>query len=93
MMRLSSDYALRDNETGVKFEPNMLIDGPKALEIGRKYFPKLTNQLLDGQNKEDVEALVVIGTMEVVLPVEFVRKGNGIKMNVKNEDDDVLWSD
>lgn len=96
MMRLSSDYALRDSETGVKFEPNMLIDGPKALDIGRKYFPKLIRELSDGQHtntEDDVEALVVIGSMEVVLPTDFVNKGKAINTSMQNEDDDGLWSD
>lgn len=91
MMRLSSDYALRDSETGVRFDPCTLIDGLRALEIGRKYFPKLANELISNQEETETEALIVIGKMEVVLPVEFVRKGTETKTH--EDDNDGLWSD
>ncbi|KAL3778133.1 hypothetical protein ACHAWO_008085 [Cyclotella atomus] len=95
MMRLSSDYALRDSETGVKFEPTTMIDGDKALDIGRKYFSKLMNQLSSDKSSEEYEldTLVVIGSMEAVLPVDFVRRGAGCNLKNDEEDNDGLWSD
>jgi hypothetical protein len=95
MMRLSSDYALRDSETGVKFEPTTLIDGDQALDIGRKYFPKLMSQLSDEKSADEyeLETLVVIGSMEVVVPVDFVRRGVGGNIKDDAEDSDGLWSD
>ena len=90
MMRLSSDYALRESETGVRFDPCTLIDGLKALEIGRKYFPNLMNELISSQEETEIEALIVIGKMEVVLPMEFVRKGSETN---SHDDNDGLWSD
>ena len=88
MMRLSSDYTLSDNQTGVKFESRTLLNGRRAFEMGKKYFPKLVNRLADGDlsdNDEGFEALVVVGTLDVVLPSDFVRRGSETKIQNDNE--------
>lgn len=89
MMRLSSDYALRLEETGVRFNPQTLMEGEEAWDVGRRYFPKLTSRLEEDRDSLE-DALVVIGGMEAVLPDDFVNKGSApTDMN----DDDGLWSD
>jgi len=89
MMRLSSDYALRLEETGVRFNPQTLMEGKEAWDVGTRYFPKLTSQLEEEDESSD-EALVVIGSMEAVLPVDFVNRGSA---TTDSTDDDGLWSD
>ena len=87
-MRLSSDYILSDNQTGVKFESRTLLNGRRAFEMGKKYFPKLVNRLTDGElsdNDDGFEALVVVGTLDVVLPSDFVRRGSETKIQNDNE--------
>ena len=91
MMALSTDpyavYGLGE-EIGVKFDPSTLIEGRKALEAGSKYFPALSKQIEDGE-----EALVVVGKMEMIVPLDFVRKGGGTLQRGNDEDDDGLWDD
>jgi hypothetical protein len=91
MMRLSSDYVLRDDVRGVKFDPFTLMEGKKAWEIGTKYFPKLVKQLMKDDKEKERETLVVIGSMDIVVPVDFVHRGGELK--VPNEEEDGLWSD
>jgi hypothetical protein len=67
------------------------MEGKKAWEIGTKYFPKLVKQLMKDDTEEERETLVVIGSMDIVVPVDFVQRGGELK--VPNEEEDGLWSD
>ena len=89
------------------------MEGKKALEVADKYFPSMvkrlrihnvTNNDFDGEEEivgaggEDNAAMVLIGDMEVVAPMSFVRMGNNVRFASRNDDDDDsdedgLWND
>jgi len=118
MMTLSTDppyqynSSLSTKEPGVKFEPDKLMEGRKAMAVAEKYFPEMVKRLrirdvmmMDGDgggeddnNNNDTapnsEAMVIIGDMEVVAPMSFVKMTSerGSYGN-DSEDDDGLWDD
>ena len=144
MMTLSSDpysannlynnsgVSMSMNEPGVKFDPQTLMEGKKAMAVAEKYFPSMVKRLRihnalvntnndfdDGEDNseeigtglagvwgEDNDAMVLIGDMEVVAPMSFVRMGNNNDKvrfasasgrNDSDDDDDSdedgLWND
>ncbi|KAL7542152.1 hypothetical protein ACHAXR_011552 [Thalassiosira sp. AJA248-18] len=117
MMMLSSDpYSPSSlsnaTEPGVKFEPQKLMEGRKAMEVATKYFPSMVKRLrihkvtndesldYDGKDsgsslEDDDDVMVLIGDMEVVAPVSFVRMRNSAVAFSGGGDssDDGLWDD
>ena len=147
MMTLSSDpysanntynnsgVSMSMNEPGVKFDPQTLMEGKKAMAVAEKYFPSMVkrlrihnalvntnNDFFGGEDNseeigttgvagvicgEDNDAMVLIGDMEVVAPMSFVRMGNNndkvrfASASGRNDsddddddsDEDGLWND
>ena len=108
-MNLSSDpytspsaASLRVDEPGVKFEPQKLMEGQRAMDVATKYFPSMVKRLQihnvtndsfeEGLNEDD--AMVLIGDMELVAPASFVRVGVSFGgLHGDDSDDDDLWND
>ena len=103
----SSTTSISNTEPGVKFETQKLMEGTKAMDIASKYFPSMVKRLEihDVTNETSFEkasdAMVLIGDMEVVVPVSFAKLGNN-NSNVgfarrlggdDSSDDDGLWND
>jgi hypothetical protein len=102
----SSTTSISNTEPGVKFETLKLMEGTKAMDIASKYFPSMVKRLeIHDVTNESYEkasdAMVLIGDMEVVVPVSFAKLGNN-NSNVgfarrlggdDSSDDDGLWND
>ena len=116
MMRLSTDpYSLSSSaaaslpmdENGVKFEPNTLMEGDKAMAIASKYFPSMVKRLqihkLMNEEEEGEESIsssvscddimVIIGDMSIVAPKSFVRPQSIAMAGTGDSDEDGLWND
>lgn len=104
MMRLSTDpYSLSSSaasslsmdENGVKFEPETLMEGDKAMGVASKYFPSLVkrlqiHKLTNEEGTEEEEAMVIVGDMSIVAPKSFLFPGFHFGTA---SDDDGLWND
>ncbi|KAL9186454.1 hypothetical protein ACHAXT_005692 [Thalassiosira profunda] len=106
MMSLSTDpYSpiLSAEEPGVKFEPQKLMEGERAMEMAKKYFPSICKRMRisDAMNSDSMndldekeDAMVVVGNMEVVAPASFARTRRvGFAFGNGASDDDGLWDD
>lgn len=103
MMMLSTDpYApsLSSEEPGVKFEPQKMMEGDGAMEVAEKYFPSMVKRLRihnvtnDESETNHSDVMVLIGDMEVVAPVSFVKMRNVRAYHGgDSSDDDGLWND
>ena len=102
----SSSTTISNTEPGVKFETQKLMEGTKAMDIASKYFPSMVKRLeIHDVTNESYEkasdAMVLIGDMEVVVPVSFAKLGNnnskvGFARRLGGDDssdDDGLWND
>ncbi|KAL7489635.1 hypothetical protein ACHAW6_015323 [Cyclotella cf. meneghiniana] len=95
MMRLSAAPFVDRDGTGVDFDPTMIVEGTKAVEMAEKYFPSLVGRMREEDNDEfGEEALVVVGDMEMVVPKSFAerRERDGVEGDLLG-DDDGLWYD
>eukprot|EP00584_Thalassiosira_punctigera_P009217 CAMPEP_0172534334 /NCGR_PEP_ID=MMETSP1067-20121228/6732_1 /TAXON_ID=265564 ORGANISM="Thalassiosira punctigera, Strain Tpunct2005C2" /NCGR_SAMPLE_ID=MMETSP1067 /ASSEMBLY_ACC=CAM_ASM_000444 /LENGTH=323 /DNA_ID=CAMNT_0013319111 /DNA_START=69 /DNA_END=1037 /DNA_ORIENTATION=- len=106
MMALSTDpycspYSPLSNEgPGVKFEPQKLMEGERAMEVAEKYFPSMAKRLrihdvTNGGGESEatsLEAMVIIGDLEVVAPASFVNVRRVIASHLDGSSDvDGLW--
>ena len=114
MMNLTTDpysssttTTISNTEPGIKFETQKLMEGTKAMDIASKYFPSMVKRLeihnvtnASSFEEKSSDAMVLIGDMEVVVPVSFAKLGNNTnnvgfarRLGEESSDDDGLWND
>jgi len=102
MMSLTSDPyspSLSNDEPGVRFEPQKLMEGDRAMEVAKKYFPAMVKRLqIDSVTNESdkmSDAMLIVGDLTFVAPVSFVKMRNAgaSRGGGYSSEDDGLWND